>query len=300
MRIGLGVGGKTIERAKGYVQAAYDEGFHAAWFNNIFGLDAITACAVTGAQTPIHVGSLVTPMQPRHPQAMAQQAVTAYDACDGRFILGIGLSHKLVIEDMLGMSYTKTASYAREYLSVLMPLLDEGTVSFTGEFFTVNISQEKPRDGRPVVLIAALGPKMLQIAGELADGTATWMTGPRTLAEHTVPALVAAAQAAGRPAPRVAAALPVCVTNNIDAARERAAKQFVAYGYLPSYRAMLDREGADGPADVAIVGDEAAVAAGLRTVADAGVTDFVAGVFGDEDEQQRTRTLLREVADQLG
>jgi alkanesulfonate monooxygenase SsuD/methylene tetrahydromethanopterin reductase-like flavin-dependent oxidoreductase (luciferase family) len=126
------------------------------------------------------------------------------------------------------------------------------------------------------------------------------MTGPRTLAEHTVPALVAAAQAAGRPAPRVAAALPVCVTNNIDAARERAAKQFVAYGYLPSYRAMLDREGADGPADVAIVGDEAAVAAGLRTVADAGVTDFVAGVFGDEDEQQRTRTLLREVADQLG
>src|SRR4051794_39891735 len=111
MRIGLGVGGRTIERARQGVQAAYDDGFGAAWFNNIFGLDAITACAVTGAGVPIVTGSLVTPMQPRHPQAMAQQAVTAYDACDGRFILGIGLSHKLVIEDMLGMSYTKTVSF---------------------------------------------------------------------------------------------------------------------------------------------------------------------------------------------
>jgi F420-dependent oxidoreductase-like protein len=180
-----------------------------------------------------------------------------------------------------------------------MPLLDEGKVSFSGEFFTVNISQDRPRDGRPTVLIAALGPKMLEIAGSLADGTATWMTGPRTLAEHTVPALATAAAAAGRPAPRIASALPVCVTNNGDAARELAAKQFEHYGYLPSYRAMLDREGAAGPADVAIVGDEDAVAAGLRTVKDAGVTDFVAGVFGDEEEQKRTRTLLRELIDQL-
>jgi F420-dependent oxidoreductase-like protein len=299
VQIGLGVGGKTVERARGYVQAAHDAGFASAWFNNIFGLDAITACAVTGSQTPIHVGSLVTPMQPRHPQAMAQQAVTAYDACDGRFILGIGLSHKLVIEDMLGLSYKQTASYAREYLSVLMPLLDEGRVSFKGDFFNVNISQQKPRDGRPTVLIAALGPKMLEIAGQLADGTATWMTGPRTLAEHTIPTLVKAAEAAGRPAPRVAAALPVCVTDDIDAARERAAKEYEHYGFLPSYRMMLDREGAEGPADVAIVGDEDAVTAGMRTVADAGVTDFVAGVFGDDAEQERTRKLLRAVADQL-
>jgi F420-dependent oxidoreductase-like protein len=299
MRIGLGIGGKTVDRARVQVQAAYDDGFAAAWFNNIFGLDAITACAVTGSVTPIHVGSLVTPMHPRHPQAMAQQAITAYDACDGRFILGIGLSHKMVVEDMLGLSYKKGASYAREYLSVLMPLLDEGTVSFTGEFFTVNISQERPRDGRPTVLIAALGPKMLQVAGELTDGTATWMTGPRTLAEHTVPALVKAAEAAGRPAPRVAAALPVCVTDDIDAARERAAKEFAVYGYLPSYRAMLDREGAEGPADVAIVGDEAAVTAGLLSVVNAGVTDFVAGVFGDPAEVKRTRQFLRVFADEL-
>ena len=296
MRIGVGVGGKSVERARGYVQAAADDGFESAWFNNIFGLDAITACAVTGPGVRIEVGTFVTPVQPRHPHAMAQQAVTAYDACDGRFTLGIGLSHQIVVEDMFGMSYSKPARYMREYLSVLMPLLDEGHVSYAGEVFRVNGMVERPREGRPTVLVAALGPAMLKLTGELADGTATWMTGPRTLADHTVPTLVKATEAAGRPSPRVASALPVCVTNDVDAARERAAKEFAAYGTLPSYRAMLDREGAAGPADVAIVGDEDVIAAGLRTLVDAGVTDLVAGVFGDEEEVRRTREVLRAVA----
>ena len=278
------------------MQAAADDGFESAWFNNIFGLDAITACAVTGPGVRIEVGTFVTPVQPRHPHAMAQQAVTAYDACDGRFTLGIGLSHQIVVEDMFGMSYSKPARYMREYLSVLMPLLDEGHVSYAGEVFRVNGMVERPREGRPTVLVAALGPAMLKLTGELADGTATWMTGPRTLADHTVPTLVKATEAAGRPSPRVASALPVCVTNDVDAARERAAKEFAAYGTLPSYRAMLDREGAAGPADVAIVGDEDVIAAGLRTLVDAGVTDLVAGVFGDEEEIRRTRAVLRAVA----
>jgi 5,10-methylenetetrahydromethanopterin reductase len=296
MRIGVGVGGKSVERARGHVKAAHDEGFASAWFNNIFGLDAITACAFTGMDVPIEVGTFVTPVQPRHPHAMAQQAITAYDACDGRFTLGIGLSHKIVVEDMLGMSYEKPARYMREYLSVLMPLLDEGHVSYAGEVFRVNGMVERPRAGRPTVLVAALGPAMLKLTGELADGTATWMTGPKTLGEHTVPTLVAAAEAAGRPSPRIASALPVCVTSDVDAARERAAKEFAAYGTLPSYRAMLDREGAAGPADVAIVGDESAIEAGLRTLVDAGVTDLVAGVFGDDAEVKRTREVLRDLA----
>jgi F420-dependent oxidoreductase-like protein len=296
MRIGVGVGGKTVERARGHVQAAADDGFASAWFNNIFGLDAITACAVTGAAVPIELGTLVTPVQPRHPHAMAQQALTAYDACDGRFTLGIGLSHQIVVEDMLGMSFDKPARYMREYLSVLMPLLDTGAVAYAGDVFRVNGMVERPREGRPTVLVAALGPAMLKLTGELADGTATWMTGPKTLAEHTVPTLVAAAEAAGRPAPLIASALPVCVTNDVDAARERAAKEFAVYGTLPSYRAMLDREGAAGPADVAIVGDEAVIAAGLRMLTDAGVTDLVAGVFGDDAEVKRTREVLRELA----
>ena len=299
MRIGVGVGGKSVERARGYVQGAADDGFDSAWFNNIFGLDAIMACAVAGAGLPIEVGTFVTPVQPRHPHALAQQAVTAYDACDGRFTLGIGLSHKIVIEDMLGLSFDKPARYMREYLSVLMPLLDTGQVSYAGEVFRVNGMVERSREGRPQVLVAALGPAMLKITGELADGTATWMTGPKTLAEHTIPTLRDAAHAAGRAEPRIASALPVCVTSNIDAARERAAKEFAAYGTLPSYRAMLDREGAGGPADVAVVGDEDAVAAQIRHVAEIGVTDLVAGVFGDESEIKRTRELLVSLRDDV-
>src|SRR3954468_4065080 len=296
MRIGIGIEAKGIEHARKFTRRATDDGFASAWFNNIFGTDAVTACAVAGADVPIEVGTYVTPAQPRHPHALAQQAIAAHDACEGRFTLGVGLSHKIVIEDMLGLSYDKPARYMREYLSVLMPLLETGQVSFGGEVFRVNGMLERPREGRPSVLVAALGPAMLKITGELADGTATWMTGPNTLADHTIPGLVAAAEAAGRPAPRIASALPVCVTADVEAARERAAKEFAAYGTLPSYRAMLDREGAAGPADVAIVGDEDVIASGLRTLVDAGVTDLVAGVFGDDAEVKRTREVLRELA----
>ncbi len=299
MRIGIGVEAKSIGHARKFARRAADDGFVSAWFNNIFGTDAVTACAMAGADVPIEVGTYVTPIQPRHPHALAQQAIAAYDAADGRFTLGIGLSHKIVIEDMLGLSYDKPARYMREYLSVLMPLLETGHVSYAGEVFTVNGMLERPREGRPSVLVAALGPAMLTITGELADGTATWMTGPNTLAEHTIPGIVAAAEAAGRPAPRIAAALPICVTTDVDAARERAAKDFAVYGTLPSYRAMLDREGAGGPGDIAVVGDEDAVATQIRSIADIGVTDLVAGVYGDDEQMKRTRDVVRAVAVEL-
>jgi F420-dependent oxidoreductase-like protein len=146
------------------------------------------------------------------------------------------------------------------------------------------------------VLVAALGPAMLRLTGELADGTVTWMTGERTLADHVVPSLTKAAESAGRPAPHVVAGVPVSVTVDPDAAREQAAKTFSVYGQLPSYRAMLDREGAAGPADVAVVGDEDTVATAVRRYADAGVTDFNAVVFGDRDSRERTYGLLAEIA----
>jgi alkanesulfonate monooxygenase SsuD/methylene tetrahydromethanopterin reductase-like flavin-dependent oxidoreductase (luciferase family) len=143
------------------------------------------------------------------------------------------------------------------------------------------------------VLIAALGPKMLDLAGRVADGTMTWMTGPATLRSHVVPTITAAASAAGRPAPRIAAALPVCVTDDVAAARAFAARAFQVYGTLPSYRAMLDREGADGPADVAIAGDATAVVGAIRAIEDAGVTDFVASPFGSRDDRRRTLDALQ-------
>jgi 5,10-methylenetetrahydromethanopterin reductase len=142
------------------------------------------------------------------------------------------------------------------------------------------------------VLVAALGPAMLKLAGEVADGTITWLVGPHTLRDHIVPSITAAASAAGRAVPRVVVGLPVCVTADPDAARERAARTFGVYKDLPSYRAMLDREGAAGPADVAVVGDEEAVAEQLRRLAGIGATDFAAPLFGRPEERRRTLELL--------
>lgn len=293
MRIGLGAGAGTISQAVDETRQAAADGFAAVWFSNIFGLDAITTCAVAGREVDgIELGTAVVPTFPRHPYAMAQQAATAQDACGGRFVLGIGLSHQIVIESMLGMSFDKPAIHMREYLSVLMPLLRDGAVSFSGDLYSVQATVDRPAGGPPV-LVAALGPVMLKLAGRFTEGTATWMTGPNTLGEYIVPTILAAASDAGRPEPRIVAALPVCVTTDIDGARQRAGEVFAIYGNLPSYRAMLDREGAEGPADVAIVGDEEAVLAGIRQLEDVGVTDFGASLFGSGDEVSRTRTLLK-------
>jgi F420-dependent oxidoreductase-like protein len=198
----------------------------------------------------------------------------------------------MVIENMFGLSFEKPVRHMREYLSVLMPLLHEGTAAFEGETITTNMALGVEPRLTPPVLIAALGSQMLKLAGTRADGTMTWMTGPATLANHITPTITAAAEAAGRRAPRVAASLPVCITADIDAARERANRDFQVYGFLPSYRAMLDREGAEHPGDVAIVGDEATVEKQIRGLADAGVTDFAATIFGSREERTLTRALL--------
>lgn len=296
MRIGVGVDTSSIASTIEGVRRAADAGFASVWFSNIFGLDAIGTAAVAGSRVPgIALGTAVVPTFPRHPFSMAQQAATAADATGGRFILGIGLSHQVVIESMLGLSFDKPARHMEEYLSVLMPLLRDGKVDFKGEVYAVRATLERP-GGAPPVLVAALGPRMLRITGELADGTITWMTGQKTLADHVTPKITAAAEAAGRPAPHVVAGVPVCVTHDVTAAREQAAKTFAVYGQLPSYRAMLDREGADGPADLAIAGDEDAVASAVRSYADAGVTDFNAVIFGDGEARERTYKVLAGLA----
>jgi F420-dependent oxidoreductase-like protein len=212
---------------------------------------------------------------------------------DGRLVLGIGLSHRIVIEDMYGYDFGKPVLHMREYLAVLLPLLNGEPASFTGTTVRANIGLTTPNTGRVPVVLAALGAQMLRLAGAQADGTVLWMTGPATVRDHIVPVINAAAEGAGRPTPRVVCILPVCVTNDPDAARERAARVFAIYGDLPSYRAMLDREGAAGPADVALVGDEDTVAAQIGALADAGVTDFVAGEYTRGAEGARTRAFLR-------
>src|SRR5215217_3565430 len=200
------------------------------------------------------------------------------------------------MEQALGIDWSRPVRHMREYLSALRPLLAQEATSFAGEEFRIEGYQLTVPDATPPpVLVAALGPQMLRLAGRLADGTAIWMGGPRYLAEHAVPTITAAAWEAGRPAPRIVAGLPICVTSNAEAVRERANRAFGRYGELPSYRAVLDRqEAGTGPGDVALIGDEAAVQAGIDELRAAGVTDLVASVYAPRGEDaERTYALLR-------
>jgi F420-dependent oxidoreductase-like protein len=298
MRIGVSLrepsGPGPIEKLRDQLERAAADGFASAWLSNIFGLDALTALAVAGHGVDgIELGTAVVPTYPRHPAALAQQALTASAATGGRLVLGIGLSHKIVIEGMYGYDFSQPVRHMREYLAVLLPLLDRRPADVTGTTVSAHIGLSTPGEGRVPVLLAALGSQMLRLAGEQADGTILWMTGAATVRDHVVPAITAAASAAGRPAPRVVCILPVCVSDDPGAARERAGRVFEIYGQLPSYRAMLDREGAAGPADLAIVGDEETVGGQIRALADVGVTDFVAGEYGRGEDAGRTRALLR-------
>jgi F420-dependent oxidoreductase-like protein len=306
MRIGINIGASpkaanAIDDLVGQTRAASEAGLASVWLSQIMDVDALTAVAVIGHEVPgIELGTAVIPTYPRHPMMLAGQAMTAQAACGNRLTLGIGLSHQIVIESMFGYSWVKPARHMREYLSVLNPLMQGRQVSFEGETVTARPMAPITVAGAeaPPVLVAALGPVMLKLAGELADGTITWMVGAKTLSSHIVPSIAAAAAAARRPAPRIAVGLPVCVTEDVDRARQTAAQAFAIYGQLPSYRAMLDREGAEGPADVAIVGDEETVAAALAGLADAGATDLTAPPFGSGEERRRTLALLAELARQ--
>ena len=296
MRIGVmlgatgGAGGvDDVVAAAKRVEAA---GLDNLWMANIFSFDAISTLSIVGREVPrIGLGTAVTPTFPRHPTALGQQALTAAAATGNRFTLGIGLSHKVVIENMLGLSYDQPAKHMREYLDVLMPLLRGETLNYQGELYRVGGLTLTVPGAEPVpTVVAALGPLMLRVAGELADGTNTWMVGPKTMENHIVARLAAAADAAGRPAPTVVGGVPIVLTNKPDQAREKIAAGLTIYGQLPSYRAMLDREGVAGPADIALAGDENAVRGGIERFRNAGVTDFNAAIM-DVEEGAYERTL---------
>ncbi len=277
---------KPFDDVAAQVAGLADAGIETAWASQIFALDALTTIAAVSREVPgIHFGTAVVPTYPRHPVMLAAQALTVQAASGGRLTLGIGLSHQMVIENVFGLSFDRPARHMREYLEILVPALAGEQVTFAGE--TLSASTFGPLQiaaPAPDVLVAALGTVMLDLAGRLASGTITWMTGPVTIEEHIVPTINAAAAGAGRPLPQVGVGLPVCVTGDPDGARARAAEVFAVYGHLPSYRAMLDREGAAGPADVAIVGSASEVADQVRRLAGIGATDFCGAPFGTVDE----------------
>jgi F420-dependent oxidoreductase-like protein len=303
MRVGIhasvtGRGDNAVDELVQLGRMAHEHGL-AFWTAQLGDIDALTALAVVGREVPgLDFGTAVVPTYPRHPMVMAMQALTVQAASGGRLALGIGLSHQMVIEGSFGLSFSTPIRHMREYLEILMPLLHSGQVAFEGKEFTArSMGPMKPAGATPPpVLVAALGSQMLNLTGRLADGTALWMVGPKTLADHVVPAITKAAEGAGRPSPRVLVGLPVCVTADPGAARERAAKSFGFYNNLPSYRAMLDREGVAGPADVAVIGDEDQVAGQLRRLVELGATEFSLPLFGSSEERERTLSVLAALA----
>jgi len=304
MRLGIFTGGAgeadTLDSVIAQAQQTETAGFDSFWLPNLptRNYDALLVLALAGRATArIELGTAVMPTYPRHPMAMAQEAMTANAATRGRLALGIGLSHRPVIEEVMGLSYEHPVRHMHEYLTVLQALVRDHKVAYTGETLRVMAEVSVP-ESRPLpILLAALAPRMLQLAGAMADGTITWMAGLKTIAAHVVPRLTAAAQEAGRPAPRVCVGLPIAVTDEVTAAHEAAARIFGRYGQLTNYRRLLDMEDAQGPADVAVMGNEAEVARQLRAFAAAGATDFLAALFpvGEDAEASKARTweLLR-------
>ena len=293
MRIGLSGGAASVDKMIDQAVRAEAEGFSSLWYASAVGGDPLVAMALAGrATTSIELGTSVLQTYTCHPVLQANRAASVAAAMDrDGFTLGIGPSHEPAIEGAYGLSYEHPGRHTEEYVRVLTALLAGETVSFEGEEFRVHAAAMSP--DRPVpVLVSALAPRLLRVAGELTDGTILWMGNARAIETHVAPRIRAAAQSAGRGAPRIVAGLPVAVHDDVTEARETAATQFAGYGLLPNYRRILDIGGAEGPADAAIVGDEAAVTAAIQGLFDAGATDVWAAIFpvGDDRSASRRRT----------
>ncbi|MBW2394967.1 MAG: TIGR03564 family F420-dependent LLM class oxidoreductase [Deltaproteobacteria bacterium] len=300
MRLGINGTGlvlrASIQAIVEDAEAAAADGFSSYWLaeHPTGGFDALTVLTVVGQQVPgIELGTAVVPTFPRHPMTLASQTLTTRSAIGDRLTLGIGLSHETMMAQ-LGIDFAKPIRHLREFLSILIPLLNEGKVSFDGEVLSCHAEIFRAPENPCPVVVAALGPQALRVAGARTQGTTLAWVGPRTVREHIAPTLGAAADAAGRPSPRIIATLPVCVTDETERIRELVGKLLAMYAELPSYRAMFDREGVDGPGDLALVGSEDQVREKLEELAAAGVTDFAASEFTtNDDERARTRALLK-------
>ncbi len=286
-------------------------GFTSIWVPQVpSDFDGLTAVALMGTATSrIELGTAVMPIQTRHPIAMAQQALSNQAVCDGRFTLGIGPSHDWIVADMLGLPYERPARLVRNYLEVLRAALaGPGAVDVENDDFRVHNPLDVTDIAPTEVLLAALAPVMLRIAGELADGTILWMADERAIGEHIVPRITKAAENSGRPAPRVVAGVPValCANDEVAAAREWANVALAHAEYSPNYQRLLEQGDATDVGDLLAAGDESSVVERLRSFRDAGVTDLAVRVlpFGPTREtriesKQRTIAMLSSLCPEL-
>jgi F420-dependent oxidoreductase-like protein len=291
----------VTDRAREAEAAGVDD----IWFNQGLDSDAVSVSALVAREVPrIVIGTAVVPMYYRHPVTLAGLATVAQLAAGGRFVLGIGLGHRAQVEGVFGTPFDRPVRHLRDYLQALRSLLDTGTAAVRGATLTADLSglpAAMARGGvtpRVPVLVAAMGTQALRVAGELSDGTLPYLAGPRALASLIVPGITAAARAAGRPAPRIAAGVPASVTSDPERARAQAFNALGGHADSPSYRAILDREGITHPAELALVGDEETVAAGIRRYLDAGATDIRVSpaAFATDEERLRTWRLVGQLA----
>lgn len=303
MRIGLSGGAATVDRMIEQAVEAERDGFTTLWYASAIAGDPLVAMTLAGrATSTLELGTAVLQTYPSHPILMANRASSVVEAM-GRagFTLGVGPSHQPVIEDIYGLSYANPGRHTEEYVRILVALLRGEAPEIKGHDFAVRAAGRVAPPAHPIpVLVSALAPRLLSVAGEVADGTVLWMGNARAIETHVEPLIAKAAAGAGKAAPRIVAGLPVAVHDDVDEAREAAAEQFAGYGVLPNYRRILDIGGADGPADAAIVGDEQSVAAQIRALFDAGATDAWTAVFpvgaDRAASRARTRALLADVA----
>jgi F420-dependent oxidoreductase-like protein len=317
MRLGLMIGsdreqpyGKRVEAFVDDARFAERAGFNSIWVPQVPGyFDALTLIALMGSATQrIELGTAVVPVQTRHPVAMAQQALSTQAACEGRLALGLGPSHHWIIDDQLGLPYERPAHLMRCYLEVLgAAFRGPGQLDVENDLYRVHSPLDVTDVAIPI-LIAALAPVMLRIAGECTSGTILWMADERAIREHVVPRITEAASGAGRPAPRIVAGIPVtlCASREVDAARQTASEVLGHAGYSPNYQRLLERGDAKDVGDLAAAGDEAAIEARLRSFRDAGVTDLAARVvpLGRDraarlESRDRTRAFLATLCPEL-
>lgn len=314
MRLGVMIGAERGDMARKVkkllddIEWAESAGLDTAWMPQVPNdFDLMTMVALMGTRTSrIELGTAVVPLQAQHPIALARQSLSVHACTGGRLALGVGPSHHWIVRDMLGIPYEKPAKYTRDYLEVLnAALAGPGDIDVENDTFTVHNPTVLGTDDKPLpVFVAALGPVMLQIAGELADGTVLWMADERAIGDHIAPRISKAADNAGRKAPRIVAGIPVCLCANseIDAAKERANRILAEAETSPNYQKLLDRGDARDVGDLTAAGDEEAILARFRQFADAGVTDLSVRLLpiGDNrDELVASKYRTREVISQL-
>jgi F420-dependent oxidoreductase-like protein len=314
MRVGVMIGPERgryrtkVDRLRADGRWAEEAGLASAWIPQIpDDFDALTAAALVGSETArIEVGTAVVPVQPRHPIALAQQALSVQAVCSGRLSLGLGVSHHWIIDEMLGLPYDRPARMMRSYLDVLdRALRGPGLVDVENDLFRVHNPLDITDVAPTPVLLAALGPVMLRLAGERADGTLLWMADERAIGSHVTPTISRAAEAAGRPSPRIVAGIPICLCldDEIDAAIARTNRILSEAEVSPNYLRLLERGDARTVGDILAAGAESTIEKRLRAFADAGATDVSARVIpiGETREQllasaRRTRDFLASLA----